>query len=162
MALLRRAGWCESLSARDVLARYGPLSGAAPPASPSPSSPAQDACVRAARALLRALPIPSAEFAFGRSRVFIRSPRTVSAAAAPAPAGPTRTQPRPLAGVGAGGAAGGARVAAGGQGAARVAGAPRQAARRGAARHRPRLARAAGECRAGRGPAPSPAPAPPR
>ncbi|KAH9637106.1 hypothetical protein HF086_013922 [Spodoptera exigua] len=69
MALLRRSGWCESMCARGLVARYG-LLGAPPP------SPAGDP-VRAARALLRALPIPSAEFAFGRTRVFIRSPRTL-------------------------------------------------------------------------------------
>ncbi|KAI8421349.1 LOW QUALITY PROTEIN: hypothetical protein MSG28_008361 [Choristoneura fumiferana] len=69
MALLRRAGWCESWCARSVVARYGVLAPAraAPPADP----------VRAARALLRPLPIPSAEFAYGRTKVFIRSPRTV-------------------------------------------------------------------------------------
>ncbi|CAH2085898.1 unnamed protein product [Euphydryas editha] len=74
MALLRRAGWCESLCARGVLARYGVLR-ARPPAPPSPAE--RDEPVRAARALLRALPIPSAEFAYGRTKVFIRSPRTV-------------------------------------------------------------------------------------
>ncbi|KAG6448196.1 hypothetical protein O3G_MSEX005357 [Manduca sexta] len=84
MALLRRAGWCESMCARVLLARYGPLRGgaggsgaesasASPRASPAP----RDCPVRAARALLRTLPIPSAEFAYGRTRVFIRSPRTV-------------------------------------------------------------------------------------
>ncbi|XP_045449409.1 unconventional myosin-Ia [Melitaea cinxia] len=79
MALLRRAGWCESLCARGVLARYGVLRPRPPaPAAPAPPSPAErDEPVRSARALLRALPIPSAEFAYGRTKVFIRSPRTV-------------------------------------------------------------------------------------
>ncbi|XP_041968834.1 unconventional myosin-Ia-like [Aricia agestis] len=75
MALLRRAGWCESLSARSVLARYGVLRSAPPPAA-APAPAARDD-VREARALLRLLPIPSAEFAYGRTKVFIRSPRTV-------------------------------------------------------------------------------------
>ncbi|XP_075976512.1 unconventional myosin-Ia-like [Anticarsia gemmatalis] len=76
MALLRRSGWCESMCARGVLARYGLLAPrAAPAASPGPAP--RDEPVRAARALLRALPIPSAEFAYGRTRVFVRSPRTV-------------------------------------------------------------------------------------
>ncbi|XP_045496386.1 unconventional myosin-Ia-like [Colias croceus] len=73
MALLRRAGWCESLCARGVLARYGVLGG---PGAGGPAG-SRDEPVRAARALLRALPIPSAEFTYGRTRVFIRSPRTV-------------------------------------------------------------------------------------
>ncbi|XP_050349545.1 unconventional myosin-Ia-like [Nymphalis io] len=76
MALLRRAGWCESMCARSVVARYGVLrarAGAAAPGSPAE----RDEPVRAARALLRSLPIPSAEFAYGRTKVFIRSPRTV-------------------------------------------------------------------------------------
>ncbi|XP_069357433.1 unconventional myosin-Ia-like [Maniola hyperantus] len=82
MALLRRAGWCESMCARAVLSRYGVLRARATPAPPpgAPASPALDARdepVRAARALLRSLPIPSAEFAYGRTKVFIRSPRTV-------------------------------------------------------------------------------------
>ncbi|KAJ8724701.1 hypothetical protein PYW08_016175 [Mythimna loreyi] len=79
MALLRRSGWCESMCARAALARYGLLARArAPPASPRASpAPAADEPVRAARALLRQLPIPSAEFAYGRTRVFVRSPRTV-------------------------------------------------------------------------------------
>lgn len=73
MALLRRAGWCESMCARAALRRYGVL--ARPRAPPPPGVEA----LRAARTLLRSLPIPSAEFAFGRTRVFVRSPRTVSA-----------------------------------------------------------------------------------
>ncbi|KAJ8718730.1 hypothetical protein PYW07_016286 [Mythimna separata] len=78
MALLRRSGWCESMCARAALARYGLLARARPPASPRASpAPAADEPVRAARALLRQLPIPSAEFAYGRTRVFVRSPRTV-------------------------------------------------------------------------------------
>nr|XP_037867511.1 unconventional myosin-Ia [Bombyx mori]XP_037867512.1 unconventional myosin-Ia [Bombyx mori] len=81
MALLRRAGWCESMCARALVARYGVLQGArgGPSASASPrASPAPRDCpLRAARALLRSLPIPSAEFAYGRTKVFIRSPRTV-------------------------------------------------------------------------------------
>ncbi|CAH0724086.1 unnamed protein product, partial [Brenthis ino] len=83
MALLRRAGWCESMCARAVLARYGVLragagAGAGAAAGSAPPSPAErDEPVRAARALLRSLPIPSAEFAYGRTKVFIRSPRTV-------------------------------------------------------------------------------------
>lgn len=81
MALLRRSGWCESMCARAVLARYGLLRAgggrAEPAAAPSPAPAPRDDPVRAARALLRALPIPSAEFAYGRTRVFIRSPRTV-------------------------------------------------------------------------------------
>lgn len=79
MALLRRSGWCESMCARAALARYGLLASARPPA-PSPAAspaPRADDPVRAARALLRSLPIPSAEFAYGRTRVFVRSPRTV-------------------------------------------------------------------------------------
>lgn len=78
MALLRRSGWCESLCARAALARYGllrPAPRAAPTTAPAPA--ARDEPVRAARALLRSLPIPSAEFAYGRTKVFIRSPRTV-------------------------------------------------------------------------------------
>ncbi|KAM3956157.1 LOW QUALITY PROTEIN: unconventional myosin-Ia [Aphomia sociella] len=74
MALLRRAGWCESMCARALLARYGLLGAPAPPA---PAPAACDDPVRAARALLRPLPIPSAEFAYGRTRVFVRSPRTL-------------------------------------------------------------------------------------
>ncbi|XP_013166457.1 PREDICTED: unconventional myosin-Ia-like [Papilio xuthus] len=71
MAALRRAGWCESQCARALVARYAPL-------APDPAAPRRAADpVRAARHLLRALPIPSAEFAYGRTRVFIRSPRTV-------------------------------------------------------------------------------------
>ncbi|XP_052749532.1 unconventional myosin-Ia-like isoform X2 [Galleria mellonella] len=70
MALLRRAGWCESMCARALLARYGLLAGPGAPRG-------HDDPVRAARALLRSLPIPSAEFAYGRTKVFIRSPRTV-------------------------------------------------------------------------------------
>lgn len=70
MAVLRRAGWCESMCARALLARYSVLR--------ARGSIAPEEVVRAARALLRALPIPSAEFAYGRTRVFIRSPRTVS------------------------------------------------------------------------------------
>ena len=84
MALLRRAGWCESMCARSVLARYGALrggaggGGAGAGGGSAPPSPAErDDPVRAARALLRSLPIPSAEFAYGRTKVFIRSPRTV-------------------------------------------------------------------------------------
>ncbi|CAH2267979.1 jg8423 [Pararge aegeria aegeria] len=82
MALLRRAGWCESMCARAVLSRYGVLRARATPTPPpgAPASPAleaRDDPVRAARALLRSLPIPSAEFAYGRTKVFIRSPRTV-------------------------------------------------------------------------------------
>lgn len=82
MALLRRSGWCESMCARAAVARYGllaPPPGPAPPGpAPAPPSPApRDDPVRAARALLRSLPIPSAEFAYGRTRVFVRSPRTV-------------------------------------------------------------------------------------
>ncbi|KAL0831691.1 hypothetical protein ABMA28_001238 [Loxostege sticticalis] len=77
MALLRRSGWCESMCARAVLARYGMLA-AREAASSSPAPPlSRDDPVRAARALLRSLPIPSAEFAYGRTKVFIRSPRTV-------------------------------------------------------------------------------------
>ncbi|CAK1578900.1 unnamed protein product [Parnassius mnemosyne] len=91
MALLRRAGWCESACARALLARYSLL---APPAPRAPRAPRAAGAPRAsrdprdpravdaepvlcARALLRSLPIPSAEFAYGRTRVFIRSPRTV-------------------------------------------------------------------------------------
>ncbi|XP_063367206.1 unconventional myosin-Ib-like [Cydia amplana] len=87
MALLRRAGWCESWCARGVLARYGLLR---PRRCQQPDQLHHDQLhhdqhhhdqhadpVRAARALLRALPIPSAEFAYGRTKVFIRSPRTV-------------------------------------------------------------------------------------
>nr|XP_049692956.1 unconventional myosin-Ia isoform X1 [Helicoverpa armigera]XP_049692957.1 unconventional myosin-Ia isoform X1 [Helicoverpa armigera]XP_049692958.1 unconventional myosin-Ia isoform X1 [Helicoverpa armigera] len=81
MAQLRRLGWCESMCARAALARYGVLA-PRPPHPPHPphsprASPARDDPVRAARALLRQLPIPSAEFAYGRTRVFVRSPRTV-------------------------------------------------------------------------------------
>ncbi|XP_068627183.1 unconventional myosin-Ia-like [Battus philenor] len=77
MALLRRAGWCESQCARAVVARYALL--AHDPHDPrDPRDPRRAADpLRAARHLLRALPIPSAEFAYGRTRVFIRSPRTV-------------------------------------------------------------------------------------
>ncbi|CAB3226815.1 unnamed protein product [Arctia plantaginis] len=84
MASLRRSGWCESMCARAALARYGLLGSsprraprASPAPSPSPAPVARDDPVRAARALLRSLPIPSAEFAYGRTRVFVRSPRTV-------------------------------------------------------------------------------------
>ncbi|OWR42502.1 putative unconventional myosin 95e [Danaus plexippus plexippus] len=90
MAMLRRAGWCESMCARALLARYGLLRGrdakaSGPGAGPgsAPSSPGgavssgREDAVRAARGLLRSLPIPSAEFAYGRTKVFIRSPRTV-------------------------------------------------------------------------------------
>ncbi|CAG9580308.1 unnamed protein product [Danaus chrysippus] len=88
MAMLRRAGWCESMCARGLLARYGVLRGRdspapGPGAGSAPSSPggagssSREDAVRAARALLRSLPIPSAEFAYGRTKVFIRSPRTV-------------------------------------------------------------------------------------
>ncbi|XP_053605521.1 unconventional myosin-Ib isoform X2 [Plodia interpunctella] len=79
MALLRRAGWCESMPARAVLSRYGMLRGAgAGHAGHSGEGQGQaEGEVRVARALLRALPIPSAEFAYGRTKVFIRSPRTV-------------------------------------------------------------------------------------
>lgn len=78
MALLRRSGWCESMCARAVLARYGLLGGAqgALGGAGSPG-PRADEPVRRARTLLRSLPIPSAEFAYGRTRVFVRSPRTV-------------------------------------------------------------------------------------
>lgn len=81
MALLRRDGWCESMCARAALARYGLLRPRerSPPTREGAVSPAtRDDPVRAARALLRSLPIPSAEFAYGRTRVFVRSPRTVS------------------------------------------------------------------------------------
>ncbi|XP_063893983.1 unconventional myosin-Ib [Helicoverpa armigera] len=82
MAQLRRLGWCESMCARAALARYGVLAPRPPHPPPHPphsprASPARDDPVRAARALLRQLPIPSAEFAYGRTRVFVRSPRTV-------------------------------------------------------------------------------------
>ncbi|KAI5634436.1 unconventional myosin tail, actin- and lipid-binding domain-containing protein [Phthorimaea operculella] len=73
MALVRRSGWCEALCARALLQRYGLLS--AKGGSAAGGSPG--GAVSAARALLRSLPIPSAEFAFGRTKVFIRSPRTV-------------------------------------------------------------------------------------
>ncbi|XP_063826971.1 unconventional myosin-Ib-like [Ostrinia nubilalis] len=58
------------------LARLAAARAASPAPAPAPA-PARDDPVRAARALLRALPIPSAEFAYGRTKVFIRSPRTV-------------------------------------------------------------------------------------
>lgn len=80
MALLRRSGWCESMCARALLVRYGLLAGGGRPPAPSPCAspgPRADGPVRRARALLRSLPIPSAEFAYGRTRVFVRSPRTV-------------------------------------------------------------------------------------
>ncbi|CAD0200188.1 unnamed protein product [Chrysodeixis includens] len=80
MALLRRSGWCESMCARALVARYGCWRGAGARAQARP----RPAVARAARrrpgaggARLRSLPIPSAEFAYGRSRVFVRSPRTV-------------------------------------------------------------------------------------
>ncbi|VVC91075.1 unnamed protein product, partial [Leptidea sinapis] len=72
MAMLRRSGWCESMCARALLARYGVLAGSRRAAARGAGEP-----VRAARALLRPLPIPGAEFSYGRTRVFVRSPRTV-------------------------------------------------------------------------------------
>ncbi|XP_045514735.1 unconventional myosin-Ia-like [Pieris brassicae] len=76
MAALRRAGWCESLCARGVVARYGILRWRRSTLANAAATAGEEA-VRAARSLLRTLPIPSGEFAFGRTRVFVRSPRTV-------------------------------------------------------------------------------------
>ncbi|CAH1635445.1 unnamed protein product [Spodoptera littoralis] len=69
-----RARSAGALRAAGGRARRPAAGAASPRASPGPRA---DDPVRAARALLRSLPIPSAEFAYGRSRVFIRSPRTV-------------------------------------------------------------------------------------
>ncbi|GBP47445.1 Unconventional myosin-Ib [Eumeta japonica] len=70
MVQIRRAGWCEAMCARELVARYIVLK--ARSARSTSGSP-----VRVARRLVRALPLPAAEFAYGRTKVFIRSPRTL-------------------------------------------------------------------------------------
>ncbi|KAL4703839.1 hypothetical protein ACJJTC_016806 [Scirpophaga incertulas] len=75
MAALRRAGWSETLCARELVARYGLLGG--------PSWRAIDQtwvadAARSARALLPRLPrLLAADLTVGRSKVFVRSPRTM-------------------------------------------------------------------------------------
>lgn len=77
--LLWRSGHCQSFSFLGLASRFAPL-------LPRSLRPKQcngtvnegTELVLACRTLIRSLPIPPAEFAFGRTRIFIRSPRTVS------------------------------------------------------------------------------------
>lgn len=61
-----RDGWDECVTYRELLGRYGAL-GRGCRGDPS----------RRARSLLRSLPLPASEFAFGRSAVHIRNARTI-------------------------------------------------------------------------------------
>ncbi|XP_063230710.1 unconventional myosin-Ia isoform X2 [Bacillus rossius redtenbacheri] len=67
---IRRSGFCYRLQYGLFLARYKMLS---PRTWPSWHGPP----VEGVSYLLRDLPIPSGEFSFGRTKVFVRSPRTV-------------------------------------------------------------------------------------
>ncbi|GFG33445.1 hypothetical protein Cfor_10035, partial [Coptotermes formosanus] len=67
---VRRSGFCYRLSYQQFLSRYKMLSLHTWPNWQGPP-------VEGVSYLIRDLPIPSGEFAFGRTKVFVRSPRTV-------------------------------------------------------------------------------------
>ncbi|KAJ9580439.1 hypothetical protein L9F63_024375, partial [Diploptera punctata] len=67
---VRRSGFCYRLPYQQFLSRYKMLSLHTWPNWQGPS-------VEGVSYLIRDLPIPSGEFAFGRTKVFVRSPRTV-------------------------------------------------------------------------------------
>lgn len=68
---LRRNGFSFCLTHTQFLNRYKMLSLKTWPSSRLP-------CIQSIQYLLHDLPIPSAEFAFGTTKMFIRSPRSVS------------------------------------------------------------------------------------
>lgn len=68
---VRRQGFCYKLEYQSFLNRYKMLSLHTWP-NWTRGSP-----VEGVSHLLRDLPIPNGEFAFGRTKVFVRSPRTV-------------------------------------------------------------------------------------
>jgi hypothetical protein len=68
---VRRSGFCYRLPYQQFLSRYKMLSLHTWPNWQGPP-------VEGVSYLIRDLPIPSGEFAFGRTKVFVRSPRTVS------------------------------------------------------------------------------------
>ncbi|KAL5240880.1 hypothetical protein ACI65C_008290 [Semiaphis heraclei] len=68
---LRRSGFCYRLTFEEFLARYKMLSPATWP------RPRYGNTARSIRALVVCLPIPSGEFVYGVSKVFVRSPRSV-------------------------------------------------------------------------------------
>lgn len=68
---LRRSGFCYRLTFEEFLSRYKMLSPATWP------RPRYGNTARSIRALLVCLPIPSGEFVYGATKVFVRSPRSV-------------------------------------------------------------------------------------
>lgn len=68
---LRRSGFCYRLTFEEFLNRYKMLS---PETWPRPR---YGNTARSIRALVVCLPIPSGEFVYGVTKVFIRSPRSV-------------------------------------------------------------------------------------
>lgn len=77
--LLWRSGHCASMSFSALATRFAPLltqSSQTHPYKMTENLINSDP-LKVCKLLVRNLPIPPAEFAFGRSRIFLRSPRTV-------------------------------------------------------------------------------------